>query len=547
MDELSQRDAANKTPRRRWWLWLAGCIVCIGLALLLAGWAKYKYLRAHADVLLRERLIATLSARFHSPVTLDSLHIDTDNGGRVIGRGLKILYPSAPSGGYSNAAAQQPMVRVASFEFQLDTSDLSHPTTRIVTVLVKGLQLDIPPRGSRRGGATALDKSRTDQSKFSLLFDSIVCVDSRIVIETATPGKLPLIFDIARLSLTDVGASKPMLYDATLTNPKPVGDIHATGHFGPWQAQEPSDTALDGAYTFLHADLASFKGIAGILSSSGRFDGRLGHVAIQGTTDTPDFQLDSGDHPIALHTSFVAEVDGLNGDTILKHVEATLLHSVLELSGSIVRVGSSATGVTGHDTELTVSMDRGRIEDILTLATRTNPPTLAGAMSMREQLSLPPGKESLSSRIKLAGSFSVTGATFGNAAMQRKIDDLSMTAQGHPGETAPANGGPVMSKLDVDFKQVNGKVNVSMLRYRIPGATLEMTGRYLMQGNSFDFKGTMRTDATASQMTTGWTSLLLKPLDPLLKKSGAGLEVPITFSGTKASPKFSVDTHKLFR
>jgi hypothetical protein len=48
-------------------------------------------------------------------------------------------------------------------------------------------------------------------------------------------------------------------------------------------------------------------------------------------------------------------------------------------------------------------------------------------------------------------------------------------------------------------------------------------------------------------MTTGWKSMLLKAVDPLLKKHGAGVELPITISGTKSDPKFGIDTKRLFR
>ena len=62
----------------------------------------------------------------------------------------------------------------------------------------------------------------------------------------------------------------------------------------------------------------------------------------------------------------------------------------------------------------------------------------------------------------------------------------------------------------------------------------------------FDFAGTARTQATASQMLTGWKSILAMPLDRLLKKDGAGLEVPIKISGTKSRPKLGLDLDKLF-
>jgi hypothetical protein len=55
----------------------------------------------------------------------------------------------------------------------------------------------------------------------------------------------------------------------------------------------------------------------------------------------------------------------------------------------------------------------------------------------------------------------------------------------------------------------------------------------------------VRTDATASQMLTGWKSWVAKPFDGLLKKDGAGVEVPVKVSGTKSEPKFGVDLDKM--
>ena len=40
---------------------------------------------------------------------------------------------------------------------------------------------------------------------------------------------------------------------------------------------------------------------------------------------------------------------------------------------------------------------------------------------------------------------------------------------------------------------------------------------------------------------TGWKSVLLKPVDPLFKKDGAGTEVPIKISGTKSEPHIGLD------
>jgi hypothetical protein len=68
-----------------------------------------------------------------------------------------------------------------------------------------------------------------------------------------------------------------------------------------------------------------------------------------------------------------------------------------------------------------------------------------------------------------------------------------------------------------------------------------MEGKVQLVGSTFEFRGKVRTDATASQMTTGWKSLLLSPFDRLLKKNGAGVELPIKVTGTRSTYDLRLD------
>jgi hypothetical protein len=79
------------------------------------------------------------------------------------------------------------------------------------------------------------------------------------------------------------------------------------------------------------------------------------------------------------------------------------------------------------------------------------------------------------------------------------------------------------------------------LSFSVPGALIDMSGIYTLDGNRFDFHGKAKLHARPSQMTTGWKSLLLKAVDPFLAKNGYGTEVPIEISGTKADPHFGLD------
>jgi len=130
--------------------------------------------------------------------------------------------------------------------------------------------------------------------------------------------------------------------------------------------------------------------------------------------------------------------------------------------------------------------------------------------------------------------------------VQDEIDALSMRAQGHPKDAADAGSDrkpEVASTLTANFNFTNELATFNSVQFAIPGAQLQLAGAFAVRGEQFDFKGHVRTDATASQMMTGWKAMLLKPVDPFLKKNGAGLELPIEISGTKDAVHFGLDFH----
>jgi len=531
-------DTRRRTVRSLWTAWVAGALVLFVVALgMVAG-----YLAHQATPLLRQRIVATLEGRFHSHVTLDTLEVSLLRGIEVRGSGLKIQYLAGPAEpdkrqmeGRGDAS---PMLSVDQFTFRTTLRDLLHMRAHIDRVYVHGLELRLPPHSIH--ATPARPSSR--RPPFALMADTIECADVHLVTETSTPGKPPLTIEIQSLTLHDVGAGAPMVYVADLTNPKPTGHIHATGHFGPWVGADPRSTAVDGDYRFEHADLGTIKGIAGTLDSTGHFAGQLGRIVVDGTTETPNFALDVSARPEPLATTFHAIVDGTSGDTTLAPVVATLGRSQFTAQGNIMKVhlnnannGPDGAHSTGHDIALDVTMQRGRIEDLLQLGMRTWPPVMRGEVTMHTRLHILPGPQRVAARMQLAGGLAITGVEFSNAALQDKVDGLSMRAQGKPQDVHAAGSdrrAEVASQMAVQFSLDQELLTVPSLQYEVPGAQVRMDGVYSLDGNLFEFKGHVRTEATASQMVTGWKSLLLKPLDPLLRRDGAGVELPISISGT---------------
>lgn len=532
--------ATSKTPgkhrtRNRWLIALAAVVSALLIALAIAA----EYIARHAGPLLRSSVVATLTERFHSPVQLDALDVSVANGLQVRGRGLRIFYlagPTQPDQTQKQGLAAEPMLSVNTFTFRTTFQDLFHLRANLARVDVDGMELHIPPHS----GAHIL-RAKEPRPRITLNIASIFCRNVTLVIENSNPDKAPLTFIIPNLELTHVVPGQPMLYVADVVNPKPVGNIHASGHVGPWQRDNPRSTPLDGDYTFQHADLSTIKGIAGTLSSTGHFAGLLSHITVDGTTTTPNFSLDLANHPVPLSTTFHAFVDATTGDTTLAPVTATLLHSPFTAQGTITNLRGQ-----GHDIALTVDMPHGRIEDLLQLTLKTEPPSLRGAVALHAKLHIPPGPVRITQKLQLTGTIHIRNVAFSNPKLQSQVDSLSLRAQGDPhAANAAANTPPpsVASDMAVTFSLANATLLIPSLDYQLPGASIQLDGAYLLDTTAFDFRGHVRTAATASQMVTGWKSLLLRPFDSLLKKNGAGTQLPLTLTGIHANYNLGFTTH----
>lgn len=504
----------------------------IGLILLLVIVICLRVVIVRAQPILRARVIETLSARFKSRVEIPELHVWIANGVHVDGKGLKIFGATDPN---PSEPGVQPLFEIGEFRFQSALRSLFRVPMHVDTVYVSGLIMNIPPKNDRG----QMNDMRQSSGKISIVVDRLLCTNTRLVINTDKPGKSPLEFEISDLRIKDVGPGQPMHFDATLVNPKPTGNIQSTGQFGPLEEQNPRASAVAGNYSFTHADLGTLNGIGGILSSTGTYSGTLGRIEVKGQTDTPDFRIAVAGHRVPLLTDFHAIVDGTDGDTYLDPVTAKVLGSTVTARGKIVRMKDGQ----GHDIELDVVLGRATIEDLLKLGVKTDPPIMDGAVDMRTTLSLPPGKADVADRLRLAGSFHIPAAHFTNEKVQNRINSLSFRSRGLPKRAQEPVNGIVSSDLRGAFTLRNGLLSFSSLHFTIPGTHADITGQYSLDGDTFDFRGTLRLDAKLSQMTTGWKSILLKPVDPFFQKHGAGTEVPFRITGTRDEPHFGLDFH----
>ena len=88
----------------------------------------------------------------------------------------------------------------------------------------------------------------------------------------------------------------------------------------------------------------------------------------------------------------------------------------------------------------------------------------------------------------------------------------------------------MVTDLEGRFTRRRG-LSLTALKFQIPGATVELAGTYGLRTGALEFDGTLRMQATISEAAGGGTkSVLLKIVDPLFKKKGAGAVLPIKYA-----------------
>lgn len=557
--------------RASFWSWKRGFMwISISLLLLLVALAVVvSVLLRHAEPYVRARIVNTLRDRFHARVELDSFQMSLGHGLQAEGRGLRIWPPAQVEGVTvpATAAPGDPLISLDEFRFHAPLHYQPGKPIHISKIELKGLEIHLPPRshfihasGSASGpasGPAAAQPAAAGLVSFGI--DRIECTSAHFVLETSKPGKLPVDIAIAHFSAANAagGSIRPdsaLHFEAELTNPRPVGTVHSKGTFGPWKVEDPGESPIQGDYQFDNADLASFKGIAGILSSTGNYQGTLRDLTVDGDTDTPDFRLTHFGNALPLHTHFHAKVDATNGDTWLDPVDATLGHSHFTAQGQVVRVvvpdpaPDAPAGhliSKGHDIALDINVNSARIEDFLRLASHSSTQLLTGALTMKAALHIPPGPAPVHERLTIKGTFNLDQARFTSNKIQDRLTQLSLRGQGRPKEMKAADPDATRSAMQGDFQMARGVITLPALTYAVPGANIQLKGAYGVEGGSLDFAGAARLDATVSQMVGGLLGVLLKPADRYFKKDGAGTEIPIHISGTREDPTFGIDFDRM--
>jgi hypothetical protein len=323
-----------------------------------------------------------------------------------------------------------------------------------------------------------------------------------------------------------------------MLNPEPPGIIRAHGSFGPWRKGSAGLTPLSGAFELSDADLGRYGGISGLLASRGEFRGPLGHIDIRGEADVPNFEVTSGRHPFGLRAAYQAVVNGLNGDVVLNRIDSEFMRTRIAWRGAV----AGRPGQKGKTASLDFASTDARIQDLLRPFVSARHPPFNGAIRFRGHVELPPGDERFLKRVQIRGEFGITGGLFTNPARQADLNQLSSRASGE-GKQEQEDPAQAVSNLRGSVALQQGSAHFSNLSFAVPGAAARLDGTYDLISERIDLHGTLSTEASLSQDSSGVKSFLLKPFNKLFKKRDAGAVVPVWIGGTYSQPTYGTSLH----
>jgi hypothetical protein len=163
---------------------------------------------------------------------------------------------------------------------------------------------------------------------------------------------------------------------------------------------------------------------------------------------------------------------------------------------------------------------------------------------LKTRFVLPPGDEDVVEKLRLNGQFSIAGGRFSSNEVQQKINELSRRGRAKQAEVRPQQ---VASDFNGRFALASGVLSLPKVTFAVPGAGVQLAGRYDLRAETLSFRGNLLMDAKVSQAVGGGIKgMLLKVIDPIFEKDGRTV-IPIKISGARQNPSFGFDARGLFK
>jgi AsmA-like C-terminal region len=522
---LEQEDPLVSDPRQsraghRWWIkaLAAACVLC-GIA---AGILTYYF------PFSRKTVSESLLESFPGELRIDRFQVHYFPHPGCVAEGVAFRLKSS-------SATVPPLVTIRKLTVQSSYLNFLVRPHLVSRIELDGLRVNVPlpmDAGSLSSG----------QGRSVITIGEVIAQDAVLNV-VRHDDKTPLQFDIHDFSLKSASAKSGASYRVDLRNPEPPGEIHSTGHIGPFQMGKFAETPASGEYSFDRADLSVFNGITGVLSSKGKFAGSLGNLNVEGGADIPNFEVVRSGHALPLQARFVLAVNATNGDVAINNLTAMRGRTNIAVNGSVAHQEE----MHGKFTSLNFTVRNGHIEDLLPIFVtgHEHASPLAGETNLTARVTVPRRGKKLLEELALEGDFDISDGHFEKTTTKARLDKFSAAASGDKKETQ-ANPPPADSTESVPA-QLRGHVvlrstvaTMTDVSLSIPGADANMHGTFNIISQKIEFHGTVRTNADLSQQSSGAKSIFAKVLDPLFRKK-RGTVVPVVLNGTYRDPHFGLD------
>ena len=139
------------------------------------------------------------------------------------------------------------------------------------------------------------------------------------------------------------------------------------------------------------------------------------------------------------------------------------------------------------------------------------------------------------------GVFDVPSERVTNGAAEKTLSDFSRRAQKNKNDSAADAKSDVLSAVKGPAQIRNGIASSPHLTFQVAGARATLQGTFNFHDQTVHLTGNLAMQAEVSHAVTGFKSVLLKPLDPFLKKRHAGAVIPIAVIGGPGHYKVTQD------
>ena len=411
---------------------------------------------------------------------------------------------------------------------------------RVRLVDIKGLHVVIPPVGSRAMQEDFPPGSSGDFTGPETAVEKLVIHSAVLDLMRKNGGRYT--YSIRNLVMRNVQEGQAASYVVDMQNAWPAGQIHASGSFGPVTPKNLGETRLSGKFTFTGVRLDQIGELHGTLTSEGRFSGALAAIELFATASTGDLAIEDG-QPSQVNGSIQCTLNGLTGNMVLHQIEVKTGKSIVTAAGTVTGPANMPKSA-----DLDLKATKARAQDLLRPFLHIEPP-VAGPVALKAHAHLAPQSDGAKflQRLTMDGGFVLPNDRVTDPAKESTLTAFSERAQGlKPSKDDPAKAETdpavaVLSSLEGQVNVRDGVVSTERLTFAMPGASADLKGTFDLRDGNVHMLGELKMESDISHATTGFKSLLLKPLAPFFKKKHAGVVVPIAVTGGPGNYKVNQD------